>query len=192
MHDVAREASDPAMLLEEIERLRGDVAALRAQVVELEQLAFRDPLVPLANRRGLMRELEGMIARHHRHGIPAAMLFVDLDELKRLNDHFGHGGGDAALIHVAHKLLDGTRTNDCVARLGGDEFCILLDHADEGLAMEIAGRLVSMIAGEECLYEGASMPLSVAIGMTMIEDGDTPTTVLARADQEMYRVKAAA
>ena len=60
-----------------------------------------------ANRRGMLRELETMIARHERHGTPAAMLFVDLDDLKVLNDSFGHCGGDAALIMVAQKLLDG-------------------------------------------------------------------------------------
>jgi diguanylate cyclase (GGDEF)-like protein len=192
MHDVSQEAVDPAMLVEELARLRGEIARLEAKVDELDALAHRDPLVPLANRRGMMRDLESMIARHHRHGIPAAVLFVDLDDLKILNDSFGHGGGDAALIHVAEKLLAGTRANDTVARLGGDEYCVLLDHADEQTALEIAERLVDTIAGEDCLYQGMPMPLSVAIGLTLIEAEDTPATVLARADQAMYRVKAAA
>ncbi len=192
MHDSSLETANPAALLEEIGLLRNDIQLLSAKVLELEELAYRDPLVPLANRRGMLRELEAMIARHQRHGIPAAMLFVDLDDLKLLNDSFGHGGGDAALIHVAEKLLAGTRANDTVARLGGDEYCVLLDHADEALALAIADRLVNLIAGEHCLYQGSPMPLSVAIGVTLIEAGDTPATVLARADQAMYRVKAAA
>ena len=192
MHDVSLETADPSALLEEIGRLRGDVSRLQAKVAELELLAYQDPLVPLANRRGMLRDLEAMIARHQRHGTQAAVLFVDLDDLKILNDSFGHGGGDVALIHVAEKLLLGTRANDTVARLGGDEFCVLLDHADEALALEIAERLVNMIAGEDCLYDELPMPLSVAIGVTLIEPGDTPATVLARADKAMYRVKAAA
>lgn len=192
MHDVSLETANPAALLEEIMRLRSDIQLLQDKVLELEELAFRDPLVPLANRRGMMRDLEAMIARHQRHAIPSAVLFVDLDDLKVLNDSFGHGGGDEALIHVAEKLLLGTRANDTVARLGGDEFCVLLDHADEALALAIAERLVNMIAGEDYLYQTLAMPLSVAIGVTLIEAGDTPATVLARADQAMYRVKAAA
>ena len=192
MHDVSLETADPALLLEEIVQLRSDIQLLQDKVLELEALAYRDPLVPLANRRGMLRDLEAMIARHHRHAIPSAVLFVDLDDLKILNDSFGHGGGDLALIHVAEKLLIGTRSNDTVARLGGDEFCVLLDHADEALALAIAKRLVDMIAGEDCLYQDLPMPLSVAIGVTLIEAGDTPATVLARADQAMYRVKAAA
>ncbi len=192
MHDVALERRDPVELLEEITRLRADVARLEARVAELDMLAHRDPLVPLANRRGMLRELEIMIARHERHGIPAAMLFVDLNDLKILNDEFGHMGGDAALVHVAEKLLAGTRANDFVARLGGDEFCVLLDHADEKSALETAQRLVDSIACEDFMFEGAPLPMSVAIGMTLIEKGDTPATILARADKAMYRVKAAA
>jgi diguanylate cyclase (GGDEF)-like protein len=192
MHDVALEMRDPAQLLEEITRLRADVARLEARVEELDRLAHHDALVPLANRRGMLRDLETMIARRDRHGTPAAMLFVDLNDLKLLNDQFGHMGGDAALVNVAEKLLAGTRANDCVARLGGDEFCVLLDHADEKSALETAERLVESIAGEEFLFEGSPIPLSVAIGVTLIEEGDTPATVLARADKAMYRVKAAA
>jgi len=192
VHDVALEQREPAQLLEEIARLRAEVSRLESRVEELDRLAHRDPLVPLANRRGMLRELETMIARHERHGTPAAVLFVDLNDLKVLNDSHGHMGGDAALVTVAEKLVEGTRANDCVARLGGDEFCVLLDHADEKSALETAERLVYTIADGECLFEGTPMPLSVAIGVTLIEKGDTPATVLARADKAMYRVKAAA
>ena len=192
MHDVALEERDPGQLLEEIARLRSEVARLESKVDELDRLAHRDPLVPLANRRGMLRELETMIARHERHGSPAAVLFVDLNGLKMLNDSFGHMGGDAALVTVAEKLVEGTRATDCVARLGGDEFCVLLEHADEKSAIETAERLVEIIADEQCLFEGSPMSLSVAIGVTLIEKGDTPATVLARADKAMYRVKAAA
>ncbi len=192
MHDVALESRQPAELLEEIARLRGQVADLEAQVTELDRLAHLDPLVQICNRRGLMRELERMIARHERHGAPAAMLFVDLNGLKQLNDRHGHAGGDAALVHVAEQLLAGVRSTDCAARLGGDEFCVLLDHADEASAIETAQRLVSGVASQECLFGGESMPLSIAIGMTPIQLGDTPAAVLSRADQAMYRVKVAA
>jgi diguanylate cyclase (GGDEF)-like protein len=192
MHDVALEQRDPAQMLEEIARLRADIVRLESRVEELDRLAHQDALVPLYNRRGMLRELEMMIARHERHGTPAAMLFVDLNDLKPLNDQFGHIGGDAALVNVAEKLLAGTRATDCVARLGGDEFCVLLDHADQQSALETAERLVDSIACEAFLFEGTPIPLSVAIGVTLIEGGDTPATVLARADKAMYRVKDAA
>ncbi len=192
MHGVSHESRDPADLLAEIAQLKADVARLEEQVGELDRLAHLDALVPIANRRGMLRELETMIARRERYDTPAAVLFVDLDGLKMLNDSFGHEGGDAALIHVAQQMLSGVRSTDCVARLGGDEFCILLDHADEESAIETAGRLVNLVAGDDFLFNGQPVPLSVAIGLTVVERGDTPTAVLARADQAMYRVKAAA
>lgn len=192
MHDVSQEGRSSAELLEEIAGLRDEIARLQSRVEELDQLAHRDPLVPCANRRGMLRELETMIARHQRHGSQGAVLFVDLDGLKVVNDSFGHAGGDAVLVHVAGQLVNGTRATDCVARLGGDEFCILLDHADEQSAKETAQRLVNAIAAEEFVYDDFPLPLSVAIGMTMIEKGDTAEAVLARADKAMYRVKAAA
>lgn len=190
--DSSLDQVDAAALMAEVARLRGEIARLEQRVAELDGLAHNDPLVPAVNRRGMIRELEKLIARHERHGDPAALLFVDLDGLKILNDTFGHPGGDAALIHVTEQLAAGTRANDCVARLGGDEFCVLLDHADEAQAIETAERLVNEVAGEDFIFNGMPMPLSVAIGVTMIEKGDTPNAVLARADQAMYRVKAAA
>ena len=192
MHGVSQESRNPAELLEEIARLKGEVARLEHKVVELDQLAHLDSLIPIPNRRGMLRELTTMIARRERYDISGAVLFVDLDGLKVLNDCFGHEGGDAALIYVAHQLLCGTRITDCVARLGGDEFCVLLDHADESSAAETAKRLANLVAGDDFLFDGQPVPLSVAIGMTVVERGDTPTAILARADHAMYRVKVAA
>jgi diguanylate cyclase (GGDEF)-like protein len=192
MHDVSHERRDSGRLLEEIAGLKADIARLQSRVVELDRLAHVDTLVPIANRRGMMRELETMIARHERYGEPGAVLFVDLDGLKLLNDSYGHEAGDAALVHVAGQLQAGVRSGDCVARIGGDEFCILLDHANEHTAIETAERLVNAVAGDDFLFDGQPIPLSVAIGMTLVERGDSPTAVLARADQAMYRVKVAA
>ena len=181
-----RDASD------EIAYLRGLVAKLEARCAELDGLAHRDSLVPLPNRRGFLRQLELVIARLERYGDPAAVLFVDLDGLKLLNDSFGHEAGDRALIHVADLLVAGVRQSDCVGRLGGDEFGILLDHADQQTAEETAARLVDRVADEEFFVGGAAIPISVAIGMTMIVKGDTASCVLARADESMYQGKAAA
>jgi diguanylate cyclase (GGDEF)-like protein len=184
--------SEPEALIAEISRLRGEVARLESQVEELDRLANMDSLVPIANRRGLTRQLDMLIARHERHGTPAAMLFVDLDGLKAINDAFGHGAGDAALIHLSELMLSSVRQTDLVARIGGDEFAILLDHADEQSACETADRLAEQVAGCEFCHDGTCLPLSVAIGMTPIMNGDSPESVMARADQDMYRVKVAA
>ena len=183
---------DTEALMEEIARLRADVARLESRVAQLDRDAHRDALVPVANRRGLVRQLDMLIARRDRFNTPAALLFVDVDGLKHLNDSFGHSAGDAALVYLAQLMVDGVRQTDLVARLGGDEFAILLDHADEPSAMDTANRLVNAIADSDFMHQGQPLPLSVAIGITAIEKGDSPEAVLDRADQEMYRDKAAA
>jgi diguanylate cyclase (GGDEF)-like protein len=183
---------DTEALMEEIARLRGEVARLESRCDELDRLACHDTLVPVANRRGLVRQLDMLIARHARHGAPAALLFVDVDGLKWLNDSFGHAAGDSALIHLARLMLDSVRQSDLVARLGGDEFAILLDHADAAAATDAARRLVDAVAGSDFIHQGRPLPLSVAVGFTVIEKGDSAETVLDRADQQMYRDKAAA
>jgi diguanylate cyclase (GGDEF)-like protein len=185
-------STDPEALIAEISRLRGEVARLESRVEELDRLANMDTLVPVANRRGLITQLDMMIARHERHGTPAALLFVDVDGLKALNDAFGHAAGDAALIHLTDMMVAGVRQTDMVARIGGDEFAILLDHADEQSARETAARLADQVAGCEFCFEGKCLPLSIAIGFTPIQAGDSPVVVMDRADEAMYRQKDAA
>ena len=185
-------STDPEALLAELSRLRAEVARLETRVEELDKLANMDSLVPVANRRGLIVQLDRMIARFERHGTPAALLFVDVDGLKALNDAFGHAAGDAALIHLTELMVSSVRQTDLVARIGGDEFAILLDHADEKSAQETAARLAERVAGCEFCFEGRCLPLSIAIGFTLVETGDSPVAVLDRADEAMYREKDAA
>jgi diguanylate cyclase (GGDEF)-like protein len=192
MNDVVIEVTDPDTLLAEIRRLRSEIALLHERVELLDRLAFQDVLIDLPNRRGFLRQLEAAIDRVSRYDDSAAMLFVDIDGLKMINDTFGHQAGDEALILVAQMLSDGVRKSDCVARLGGDEFGILLERANEESALETSSRLVSMIAGCEFCFQGTCLPLSVAIGISVIEPNDLPDAVMARADMAMYRQKAAA
>lgn len=184
--------SQSATLMEEVERLRAEVARLEQRIEDLDLLAHYDSLVPLPNRRGFLRELDKRIDRANRYGDQSAVLFVDVDGLKALNDSFGHHAGDKALVHVAHLLRAGVRTSDCVARFGGDEFAILLEHADRAQASETAARLVDRIASSDFQLDGAPVPLSAAIGIALIEPGDHADTVLNRADRAMYEEKAAA
>ncbi|HET6942132.1 MAG TPA: GGDEF domain-containing protein [Sphingomicrobium sp.] len=192
MNDVVIEVTDPDTLLAEIRRLRSEIALLHERVELLDRLAYQDVLIDLPNRRGFLRQMEAAIDRVSRYDDSAAMLFVDIDGLKMINDTFGHQAGDEALILVAQMLSDGVRKSDCVARLGGDEFGILLERANEESALETSSRLVSMIAGCEFCFQGTCLPLSVAIGISVIEPNDLPDAVMARADMAMYRQKAAA
>jgi diguanylate cyclase (GGDEF)-like protein len=186
------DCSNRDAMVEEISRLRAEVARLENRIEDLDRLAHHDSLVPLLNRRGFIRQLEKLIDRTDRYGDGGAMLFVDVDGLKMLNDSFGHHAGDAALVHLSQLLIGGVRQSDCVARFGGDEFAVLLERVDLDEATETAARLADRIAGSEFLHDGHSIPISAAIGIAMIEQGDRAETVIIRADRAMYEEKAAA
>jgi len=192
MSDQLTDGPNTDRLIDEIDQLRDKVAQLQARVEQLDQLAHQDTLVNLPNRRGFMRALERFIDRASRYGEPSALLYVDLDGLKMINDSFGHNAGDKALIEVAGLLVGGVRKSDVVARIGGDEFGILLAHSNEPKAHETATRLVDLIAGSDFTHDGDALPLSVAIGVAMVGADDEPDAIMARADEEMYRRKAAA
>ena len=179
-------------LAEENAQLRASVAELRDRMTQLEALADSDTLTPLPNRRRFLRELERAVAQASRHGTPAAMLYIDLDSLKTINDRHGHFVGDAALIHVA-KLLSGLiRSTDIAARIGGDEFALLLDHLDLESAIDTAERIARCIASTPLDLGGNLIQLQASIGTAAILPGDSAEDVMQRADRNMYVAKAAA
>lgn len=189
MNDTVADAATSDALISEVARLRAEIAQLEDRVRMLDRLAHEDPLIELPNRRGFMRELQMLTGGGGGEGEQAALLFVDIDGLKRINDRYGHKAGDEALAHVARLLTQGVRKSDCVARIGGDEFGVLLKHTNEASARETAGRLRSQMAECEFSCDGHSVPLGIAIGLTMIEPGDQPDAVIGRADRAMYAQK---
>ena len=158
----------------------------------LERQALRDPLTRLPNRLLLMDRTRQALARLGRSGGVVALLFVDLDRFKAVNDNFGHDVGDRLLIAVAERLAEMMRDSDTVARLGGDEFVILgeeLESEDEALLL--AERFVQTL--REPFQVGSvevTMPASVGVSVTHDADAD-PESMLREADMAMYRAKGA-
>ncbi len=192
MTNLVPDLHDRSALVEEVGRLRAEIARLEHRVRDLDRLAHYDSLVPVLNRRGFIRQLVKLVDRTDRYGDGGGVLFIDVDGLKLVNDSYGHHAGDAALVHVAQMLVGGVRQSDCVARIGGDEFAVLLERVNGEEAAETAARLVDQIAGTEFGHDGHASPLSAAIGIGMIEPGDKAEQVLIRADRAMYEEKAAA
>lgn len=178
--DVIRQLAD------ENDGLKAALENLRARLEELERLADTDTLLPLPNRRAFLRELERVLHQAARHKTPAAVLYVDVNGLKTINDCHGHQAGDAVLLHVARVLKASLRAGDMVARIGGDEFGLILDHLDEKAARAKAELLASTVATEPVDLGRASIRVSVTAGLTMVRAGDDVETVLARADAAMY------
>jgi diguanylate cyclase (GGDEF)-like protein len=170
---------DPAALRREVERLRTEVERLRA-------LADHDVLVPALNRRAFVRELSRTLAACKRYGTPAALLYLDLDGFKSVNDRMGHLAGDAALIRVTELLTAQVRESDTVARLGGDEFGLLLQHADRDGALAKARSLTQAIADEPFSWNGARFTLGGSFGVRAYDGQADAETWLAQADAAMF------
>lgn len=176
-------------LRRQVQELLRENQTLKIAIAELERIVDRDTLTPLYNRRYFMLALVKRKARLQRHNVPCALLYVDVDGLKAINDAHGHAAGDFALLHVAAMLKHNIRTSDIAARIGGDEFALLLDHVDEEMAQDKGKRLNDAIAGADIDFNGNRFGLSASIGCIMIAHDENEHQLLARADREMYRVK---
>jgi diguanylate cyclase (GGDEF)-like protein len=173
-------------LIEENERLHAALLEMRGRIAELEQLADTDTLTPLPNRRAFMRRLEAVVQYAARHETPAAVLYIDLDGLKRINDDHGHHVGDAVLLHLARLFTDSLRATDMVARIGGDEFGLILDHLNEADATAKAKALNDYVSAQQVDVGAATIAIRVTIGLAMVRAGESVANLVERADAAMY------
>ncbi len=169
-----------------------DVSSERAAEAQLQHMAHHDVLTGLLNRLSLKGRLDQALAAARREGNKVALLFIDLDRFKVINDTLGHHIGDKLLIEVADRLRDSVRDSDVVARLGGDEFVIMLSGMEHsGSAAIIAEKLVRNI-GDPYLIEGYDLYTTPSIGVALFPtDGEDGETLMKNADAAMYHAKAA-
>ena len=147
-------------------------------------------LTDLFNRRAFERELARSLAYVKRHGASAALLYLDLDDFKRVNDRHGHSAGDAMLRAVTSVLGRDVRESDVVARIGGDEFALLLWGCDEANAAAKALTLESAIDRTTATHEGAMLTVGASVGAVPLLPLDRPAETMERADRAMYARKA--
>jgi diguanylate cyclase len=176
-------------------RMQGQIQqqldVLRDNQEELEHLAQHDTLTNLPNRRKFMERLEMTLARAKRTGHGFALLFIDIDKFKTINDTLGHATGDAVLLAVAQRLAQSTRQVDTAARLGGDEFVLMLDQfADRNLIAGFTEKLLQTLKAP-IYFEGHTLHVEFSVGISRFpDDGDTAQALLNNADNAMYRTKA--
>ncbi|MCC5947754.1 MAG: GGDEF domain-containing protein [Nitriliruptoraceae bacterium] len=171
-----------------------DITEQRRLSEELERLAYHDALTDLANRRLFHERLEQELRRHERDREQArgAVLFLDLDGFKRINDEHGHQAGDRVLLEVADRLRSGLRPADLGARLGGDEYAALLDAVDDlADAWQVAERVRERIERPIDLA-GVAVTPAVSIGIALLREHASLDQVLTSADRQMYAAKTAA
>ena len=173
-------------LTAEIERLRVELEAWKTRAAAAEAAADHDVLTPALNRRGFITALQRTMAYCQRHGVPAVLLYLDMDGFKSVNDRLGHAAGDAALVAVAELFLANLRESDAVGRLGGDEFALLMLHAgyEEGRAK--ARQLSEALKTEGFIWDGQKTELGGSFGVRAW-DGHTDAEVwLTEADAAMW------
>ena len=180
-----------ASLLAEIERLKQDLTHARAKIAELDARADVDPLLDILNRRGFERELKRSLAYVSRYGTEAALIYLDLDGFKSINDRYGHGAGDALLKAVAARLVAKVRASDVVARLGGDEFAVLIWNASATHALAKARELEAAVADTTVMHGAAKLSVGASAGIAGLGALDTPAQVIESADKAMYARKRA-
>ena len=168
-----------------------DISRIKQSESQLEHLAHHDPLTGLPNRLRLLSSLEHAIGRAERHGGRGAVLFLDLDRFKNVNDSMGHPAGDELLVLVARRLREHVPGGEMLARLGGDEFVVLMDAVSEPEApASMAETLIAqfeepfVFSGGRQVYVGASIGISV-----FPDDGDDPNVLIQHADAALYQAK---
>ncbi|MEK7214830.1 MAG: diguanylate cyclase, partial [Chloroflexota bacterium] len=167
-----------------------DVTERQQLQEELSYLAHHDPLTGLLNRRLFTLELERVLAAALRYRTPGAVLFIDLDHFKAINDTLGHEVGDQVLCGVAKLMHQTLRASDIAGRLGGDEFAVILPNASPQDAVRAADRLVAVLKEPIIFVEGQPVHCSASIGIAAFpSEGATVTTLLAQADRAMYEAK---
>ena len=165
-----------------------DVTEGKLQEEQLAYLAVHDPLTGQANRRLLEETLKRAVARARR-GAPSALMMMDADHFKEINDALGHAAGDQALITLSQLILKNLRTEDLLARIGGDEFAVLLEGSPLKQAQMVAERVLYGLREYDFVLENQVFKLGLSIGLIMIDGSVLPPVVLYRADTAMYQAK---
>nr|WP_250646699.1 GGDEF domain-containing protein [Pseudemcibacter aquimaris] len=169
--------------------MRNELEIAHRRISELEKLADQDSLIEISNRRAFVREMTRMISYSDRYGINSSLIFLDMNDLKVINDNLGHKAGDEALMHVARVMMMNLRDSDIIGRLGGDEFGIILPKASEQNANAKAQQILASLEKNPLRISGKEIPIKVAYGIYPLHSGLSPDQALDHADKKMYSHK---
>lgn len=177
-------------LTAEVERLAAELKAAQTRIGQLEARVDVDPLTETLNRRGFERELKRSVAYVKRYAVSAALVYLDLDGFKPVNDRHGHAAGDAVLKAIAATLARKVRASDVVARIGGDEFVVLLWNVTEDEAAAKAAALEAAVCATPVRWKASTLVVGASAGVALISPLDRAADALVRADAAMYARKA--
>ena len=162
----------------------------RDQEARMYQLATTDSLTGVANHRHFIEQLSLEMKRTRRSGAPCALLMMDIDRFKAVNDTYGHEAGDAVLVQLTSSIRSALRDIDTFGRLGGEEFAAILPGAGVATAMQVAERLRSCVEGSRVATRAGTIGVTISIGITQASGPDDDAdAILRRADNAMYQAK---
>jgi diguanylate cyclase (GGDEF)-like protein len=195
--ELAKELAERIVIESELAETKTDLAEVRydlwksqVKVEEAQQIALQDALTSLPNRLSFEQRLDHGLIQAKRHGWGLAILFIDIDKFKSINDSYGHDLGDQVLLMVANRLKSFVRDEDMVSRWGGDEFvCLLLEVKQDADVTRLAEKMINRIA-EACEFNGTTLSIGASIGIAVYPtDGETADILFKNADTAMYKAK---
>jgi len=172
----------------EVERANTIITELSIQIKELERNSNIDALTKVFNRRALTTYLSNLCDKGN-IAYDLHLLILDIDDFKKVNDTYGHIAGDKILIYIANMLRKTLRDGDKVFRYGGEEFVIVLNRISPEICLEITNRILELVRSNRLIYKGESLNVTMSIGATRYYKGDTPDSLIDRADKALYKSK---
>lgn len=166
--------------------LKSDEEKLKLQNTKLSELANMDSLTHLLNRRAMKQRLEAALASKHNYNVEFVIAIVDIDDFKKINDHYGHDCGDTVLKKVVHIISENVRETDYVARWGGDEILILFNKSSMDGAFSSINRIHKEIGGTPFIYNGQSLAVTITIGVCPSENYFMYQDIILEADRRLY------
>ena len=175
-----------ALALAEAERI---IKTQRAEIEKLEALSLNDELTGLFNWRGFNRQVASGLAEAQRTGIGGVLIYVDIDDFKKINDTYGHAAGNQVLREIARLLSHKVRQHDSVGRLGGDEFATLLTRTSAAQGFRRVRDIAQVLEQFSILHDGIAISVTASVGAVAFSPDDSPEALLERADRRMYDSK---
>ncbi len=172
-------------LMGEVDQMRQELANQRRRMTQLESDSDRDQLLPCLNRRAFVREMSRILSFVERYGLPASLIYLDLDNFKDLNARHGQAAGDAALLHVCEVVKGHIRESDLLGRLGENAFGLLLAKANQREAEAKADLIGQIMKASPLVWAGRAVQLSFTTGAYEFRPGENPAEAMARADRAM-------
>ncbi len=176
-------------LLSELQRANELIKSLESEIEELQKQSNIDPLTKLYNRKALEIDAKELLKHTSQRNLNISLLMIDADDFKKVNDTFGHLAGDKVLILLAKLFKLSIREYDRAYRYGGEEFLIIFNRADKKDAKKVAERIMKTVRENKLIYKGQTIRITLSMGLTSHQKGDTLESMIERADAAVYQAK---